>query len=73
MVGERFPDDNYYQLKYKCGDYTCEVKFLSLIDGDTLVHNLRDFLAGCSWSEDCIKGILRLEDEDDIEEDNNEE
>lgn len=66
---DRFPNDNYYELKYKCGDYTCEVKFCSLIDGDTLQNKLRDFLRGCSWSEDCLDLIFTKDEEVEDEQD----
>ena len=55
-------DNNYYELRYKCGDYTCVVKFNSLLSGDELRDNLKDFLKGCSWSECCINKIFNEED-----------
>ena len=73
VIGDdRFPNDNYYELRYKCGDYTCEVKFCSLISGDTLQNNLRDFLRGCSWSEDCLDLIFTKDEEEDIEDEQDE-
>lgn len=68
MVDEKFPNNHYYELKYKCDDYTCEVKFNSLIGADELRNNLKDFLKGCSWSECCINIIFNEEDEEDDEE-----
>lgn len=64
MVNEQFPDNDYYELRYKCDDYTCVIKFSSLIDGDELRNNLKDFLRGCSWSEDCVKSIFNESEED---------
>jgi len=72
MVNERFPDNNYYELKYKCDDYTCVVKFNSLLGAEELRNNLKDFLKGCSWSEYCVNDIFN-EPDDDIEEDIDEE
>lgn len=75
IVDNQYPNDNYYELKYKSGDYEVVVKFNSLLAGDTLTENLRNFLASCSWQDDQIKNILRVDDEGDyeyIEEDNNE-
>ena len=72
MVDEKFPNNHYYELKYKCDDYTCEVKFNSLIGTEELRNNLKDFLKGCSWSEYCVNDIFN-EPDDDIEEDIDEE
>lgn len=78
LIDDRYPNNDYYELKYKCGNYESCVKFCSLIGGDQLVRNLRDFLAGCSWSDEQLNEILRLEDDldteeedEEIEEDNN--
>lgn len=59
-----FPDNDYYKLEYKCEDYTCVVKFNSLITADELREDLKDFLRACSWSEYCIKDIFNEEDTD---------
>lgn len=58
-------DNNYYELRYKCDDYTCVVKFNSLLSGDDLRDNLKDFLRGCSWSEYCINKIFNEEDDEE--------
>ena len=54
----------YYELKYVNGDESLTFKFPASIDVWDLTLKLRDFLCGCSWSEDVVKSILRLEDED---------
>ena len=63
IVDNQYPNDNYYELKYKSGDYEVVVKFNSMLAGDTLTENLRDFLASCSWRDNQIKDILRVDDE----------
>ena len=72
IMKDQYPNDNFYELRYKCGNYETTVKFCSLIDAYELTNNLRDFLAGCAWHDDQISSILRLE-EDEIEETEEEE
>lgn len=72
IMNDQYPNDNYYELKYKCGDYESCVKFCSLIDGEELIRNLRDFLASCAWLDEQINEILKLEDDYDREEEEDE-
>lgn len=67
-----YPNDNFYELRYKCGDYETTTKFNSMINAYDLTRNLQGFLASCSWSDDQVKEILRI-DEDDVEFDKEEE
>lgn len=73
LMDDRYPNNDYYELKYKCGNYEIVAKFCSLIDGETLTRNLRDFLAGCAWSDEQLNTILRLEDDFDTKEEEDEE
>jgi len=57
-------EEKFYELRYKFDNYTCVVKFSAMIDGEELRDNLKDFLSGCSWSDDCIKQIFNEIDED---------
>ena len=58
-------DNNYYELCYKYDDYTCVVRFNSLLSGNELRDNLKDFLKGCGWSEYCINKIFNEEDNEE--------
>ena len=72
MINNQYPNDNYYELKYKCGNYETVTKFHSMIDAYELMKNLEYFLSSCSWDKYQIKDILRI-DEDDVELDEEEE
>lgn len=73
IMNDQYPNDNYYELRYKCGNYESCVKFCSLIDAYELTNNLRDFLASCAWSDEQISSILRTEDDtEDIKEEEDE-
>ena len=56
--------NNYkYELKYTNGDTTVTHEFPAGRGSWELVQELRDFLCGCSWSEDAVKDMLKLEEE----------
>lgn len=61
---DEYPNDNFYELRYKCGNYETVTKFNSLIDAHELTRNLQGFLASCSWQEDQIKDILKLDEDE---------
>lgn len=67
-----YPNDNYYELKYKCGNYETTTKFNSMIDAYELMRNLQGFLASCSWSDDQVRSILRIDEDEVIEEEEDE-
>lgn len=59
--------DNYkYKLQLTNDDSTITHEFPADITVDRLLLHLRDFLCGCSWSENILNDILRLEDEESI-------
>lgn len=68
-----YPNDNFYELRYKCGNYETITKFNSMIDTYELTNNLRGFLASCTWDDDQIKSILRLDEDDVVEVEDDEE
>lgn len=53
-----------YVLKYINGDNTSTMEFNASVTADELVHYLRDFLCSASWSDDAIKDILNIEEEE---------
>ena len=56
-------NENYrYKLQYVCDDKTVTHEFSADIGADALADNIRDFLCGCSWSENVLKDVLNLED-----------
>ena len=56
--------DNYkYKLQLISDETTITHEFSGFVTGDRLLLHLRDFLCGCSWSENNINEILRLEDD----------
>ena len=62
-------DNYYYKLQYTNGNETVTHEFPADIGAEKLIYYLRDFLCGCSWSEDVVKdSILRFDD--DTEEEN---
>ena len=53
---------NYkYILTYIDGDKKVTHEFPAAITIHELADNLRNFLCGCSWSEDMLEEILRCE------------
>ena len=55
--------NNYkYKLQYFCDGTTVTHEFPADIGADELIWKLRDFLCGCSWSENVLKDVLNLED-----------
>lgn len=57
--------DNYrYKLQYIYDDVTVTHEFGANIDTEELVYRLRDFLLGCSWSEDTINEMFTMLNED---------
>lgn len=64
--------DNYkYKLQLISDETIITHEFSGFVTVDRLLLHLRDFLCGCSWSEDNVNEILRLKDEDDEACDNN--
>ena len=52
-----------YKLQYTNGDETLTYEFPADIGAWELVHNLRNFLCGCSWTDEQVKDMLKLEEE----------
>lgn len=53
-----------YKLSYINGSKVLTYEFPAAISADKLTYYLRDFLCGCSWSEEMVGRILRLEEDD---------
>lgn len=48
----------YYEFKYVDGEHTIWHKFPADIDMDKLADYLKDFLKGCSWSEEQVDELI---------------
>ena len=57
-------NEYYYKLQYVDGDKVVTHQFPADIGGYELMNNLRDFLCGCSWTEDSVKEILNIGEEE---------
>nr|DAN37748.1 MAG TPA: hypothetical protein [Caudoviricetes sp.] len=56
--------NNYkYKLQYFCDGATVTHEFPADVYTEELMWKLRDFLCGCSWTEEALKDILKLEEE----------
>jgi hypothetical protein len=56
-------DKYFYKLQYTNNNETLTYEFPADIGGYELVYNLRNFLCGCSWTEEQVKSMLKLEEE----------
>jgi len=59
-------ENYYYELKYVNGKETIVHKFPADLDIYELGLQLVDFLRGCSWTDNMVRSILRLKEEDDV-------
>lgn len=50
--------DYYYELKYVYGSHEIVHKFPANIDLPTLADYLKDFLKGCSWTEEQVNRLI---------------
>ena len=57
-------DEYKYKLSHINGSEVLTYEFPVDISADKLTYYLRDFLCGCSWSEEVVRRILRLEEDD---------
>ena len=57
--------DYKYKLQYTNGEEVITHEFPADIDGWHLAIMLRDFLCGCSWSDEQVKSIINLDEEED--------
>lgn len=58
-------ENYYYELKYVNGEETVVHKFPSDLTAYQLALQLGDFLRGCSWADDMVNSILKLDEEED--------
>ena len=57
--------NNYtYKLQYIYDETTITHEFPADIDEGRFLLYLRDFLCGCSWTDEQVKRMLNLEDEE---------
>lgn len=53
--------DNYYELKYKCGNTEVVHKICEDITSEEMYYFLREFLLGCSWQPETVDKIVGKE------------
>lgn len=60
---EKVKQDYKYKFQYIYGDKIVTHAFSADIEINDLIYYLRDFLCGCSWSEDIVNNMLNLGEE----------